>query len=171
MRYVRLPRLNIAGIQSASVPWGSHSDWMITLLCPDLLKCQSSLLTHLGNKNTDKADLPCFHTVLVVNGLQRSGTVALCLISIFDNPRMAKANYRQQLLFNICCKQEVSRGMQCPSPFSGSSSKAPLWTTSMLLFIGCNVGCPGKPQSKWQRKIIWRLNSPASWFPQIMSWS
>lgn len=62
MRYVRSPRLNIAGIQSASVSWGSHSNWMITLLGPDLLKCQSSLLTHLRTKTQTKADLLYFHT-------------------------------------------------------------------------------------------------------------
>lgn len=50
-------------------------------------------------------------------------------------------------------------------PISGSR-EALLWATSMLLFIGCNVGCPAKPQSKWQRKMIWRLSSPASWLLQ-----
>lgn len=85
-----------------------------------------------------------------------------CVIFSFFDLILATARYyRQQLLFNICCKQEVSGGMQSPSPFL-ESSEALLWATSMLLFIGRKVGCPAKPQSKWQREIIWRPSGRAS---------
>lgn len=67
-------------------------------------------------------------------------------------------------------KQEVSGGMQSPSPFSGSSW-ALLWTTSMLLFMPSNVGCSGKPQSKWRSEIMSKMKSPASWFPKTISGS
>lgn len=140
--YVQLPRLNIAGIQSASVSCSIHSHWMISLFCPDFSKILIAY-SPLQTKAQTKQD-PLSLLLLVANGLRSTN---LLVPHLFDK-QLEKAHYfRQQLLFHICCKQQVSRGMHCPSPFLGSS-KALLCATSMLLFTGCNVGCPGKPQSQ-----------------------
>lgn len=132
------------GLPRSSLKWSDHT--ALPRISPN---ASLSLLVH--------PPLRMRKIIYLHVSLRVSGTAVLFSFLIF----LATARYyRQQLLFNICCKQEVSGGMQSPSPFLGSSEPL-LWATSMLLFIGCKVGCPGKPQSKWQREIIWRLSGRA----------
>ena len=142
------------GLPRSSLKWNDHT--ALPRFSPN---ASLSLLAHPSLWMIKKIHLRV--------SLRVSGTAVLYSFLIF----LATARYyRQQLLFNICCKQEVSEGMQSPSPFLGSSQPL-LWATSMLLFIGCKVGCPGKPQSKWHREIIWRLSGRASCCLRPMSLS
>lgn len=121
MRYARSPRLNIASMQSASVSQDSHSNWMMTLFSLDSLKCCSPSLHRTSpEENADKAHLlyflhqSCECTVRLGDSWASSYLFDKCSL-------LVRANKEKDLLFNICCKQEVSGGMQSPSPFSWCS--------------------------------------------------
>ena len=153
-------KLNIAGIQSVSVANSKQSDWMITFF-PDEMKWLSSSVIHRFRQNhtqSTSTSHPAF----------ASRTVELHLIFLITNYYWWKHTESS----NHCLISAANRSVEeCIAlPPSQGAARALLWTTSMLLFIGCNVGCPGKPQSKWQRMIIWRPTGPALWLHQTMNW-
>lgn len=117
VRYVWSPRLNIAGIQSVPLSRGHHSDWMITLLFSEMPVFIAYSPLAREKKNADKA-----HPSLLLYIAVKVGLHLIFLMSC----RWKRTKNRHQLLFNICCKQEVSRGIHFPFPllFSGCSQSS-----------------------------------------------
>lgn len=152
-----LSKFSVAGFLPTPVSCSNHSQWRISSSCTGSPKMSVTAAYTLHSSKQIKTQTehnPLSHIAdrnKTVKFKNQSVVFSFPFFFVFHNQLQLEEAHicMRQLLFNICCKQQVSRGMRRPSPFFGSS-QALLCTTSMLLFIGCNVGCGGQPQP--QRK-------------------